>query len=142
MLDIIHVSLTNDPTPYHIGIMQIDSSKTNRFTKGHKLFGGCIRHKDPTLCAMGAEGFYLLARCTYGGEKLDFTENKDWFDVKLLTDSRGIDNTIAVKDQNYSKAMKSICEELGIISKHYIHFGRAVGPIDLGLQEIDQADIK
>jgi hypothetical protein len=72
----------------------------------------------------------------------DFTENKDWFDVKLLTDSRGSGNTIVLQDQNY--AMKSIHEELSIFSKkkHYIHFGRNVGPIDLELQEIDQADIK
>jgi hypothetical protein len=136
MLDIIHVSQTNDPTPYHSGIMQIDSSKTNHFTKGHKLFGRCIRHKDRTLCAMGAEGFYLLARFTYGGEKLDFTENKDWFDVKLLTDSCGIDNTIAVKDQNYSKAMFQSAEFQTFKEAIWNHVQAAHNPTNASIDSV------
>jgi hypothetical protein len=48
-------------------------------------------------CAIGALGFYLMARFLMQSgeaESFDFTSNKALFNIKLLTDSWGFDNTI------------------------------------------------
>ena len=69
-----------------------------------------------------------MARFMWSGEaeSFDFTSNKAWFNIKLLTDSWGFaDNNISVTDQAYASNMKNACRHLGIISKHFVHSGRS-----------------
>ena len=84
-----------------------------------------------------------MARFMQSGEaeSFDFTSNKAWFNIKLLTDSRGFDNTISVTDQAYASNMKNACRHLGIISKHFVHFGRSAGSVKAELDELDGYNI-
>ena len=45
-----------------------------------------MRHIDPRLCPKGGLGFYLLLHflVTREHEKFDFTDNKSWFNRKLI----------------------------------------------------------
>ena len=110
----------------HIGVMQIFQGKTN---KSRTIYGRVMRHKEVTLCAMGALGFYLLMRFSYSKESdhFDFSENGKWFNIKLLTDVRNKDNTIPITDHSYAKSIREACDALDIVTKHYAHFGRGVG---------------
>ena len=123
-----------------IHVMRIATGKTNGLKT---LYGRCIRHRNVNECAIGALGFYLMARFMQSGEaeSFDFTSNKAWFNIKLLTDSRGFDNTISVTDQAYASNMKNACRHLGIISKHFVHFGRSAGSVKAELDELDGYNI-
>ena len=74
---------TLEPEPYHVLIMRIGNGKTNQ---KNSIFGRVMRHRDPRLCAVGGIGMFLLARFHYTNEieTIDFTENKSWFNIKLL----------------------------------------------------------
>ena len=123
-----------------IHVMRIATGKTN----GLKiLYGRCIRHKNVNLCAIGALGLYLLARFhqTSEADGIQFKNNKKWFSIKLLIDSCGSDNTKAVSDQAYYSSMKDACKNLGITSKHFVHFGRGAGSVKAELDELDGFNI-
>ncbi len=65
-------------------------------------------------CAIGALGFYLMARFLMQSgeaESSDFTSNKALFNIKLLTDSWGFDNTISVTDQACASSKKNVCTQ-------------------------------
>jgi hypothetical protein len=123
----------------HILVMRIAIGKTNGLKT---LYGRVMRHKDVTLCAVGALAFYLLARFHISGEVLDFSSNDSWFGVKLLIESSTADNTVSVNNQTYAKAMRSTCKMLGVVSKHFVHFGRSVGAVKAELEEMDSSLIK
>ena len=96
-----------------------------------------------TLCAAGALGFYLLARfdITDEGPDMDFTENAKWFNTKLLIDCRRQKMDSGMSDKAYARGIKEACVARGIVSKHYIHFGRGTGPVKAELQELDGYNI-
>ena len=73
----------NEPDPYHICILRVGEGKT---VKNKSQFGKILRHMNVNMCAMGALGFWLFARFMVTGEvaKMDFFNNKSWFDMKLL----------------------------------------------------------
>ena len=94
----------------HALVMKIATGKTN----GTKtLYGRVVRHKDPALCPIGALGLYLLARFHLADEKLDFSSNSSWFDVKLLVECGSRENTKGIKDRTYRKTMESVFEKNG-----------------------------
>ena len=73
----------NEPDPYHICILRVGEGKT----VGNKCqFGKVMRHINVNMCAIGALGFWLFARfmVTDEVEKMDFNDNKSWFNMKLL----------------------------------------------------------
>jgi hypothetical protein len=56
-----------------------------------QLFGRSMHHKDMRRCSVGVFGFYLLFHLHKSGELDDcccpnFGVNKDWFNIKILTD--------------------------------------------------------
>ena len=106
--------------------MRIAIGKTNGLKT---LYGRVMRHKDFNLCVIGALGFYLFARFQISCESLDFSSNEKWFEVKLLIESSSPDNTKSVNNQTYAKAMRSACKNRGVVSKHFVHFGRSVGAV-------------
>lgn len=133
-----------EPHPYHILVMQIMTGKTNR---DKTLFGRMIRHKNVNLCGIGALALYLMLRfhVTRELEQIDFTNNKQWFDLKLMVDCRAPDFEslmTSVSDQVYANVMKSICRTIGVDSNHFIHFGRSVKPTQLELEELEHSLIK
>jgi hypothetical protein len=127
------------PHPCHILMMRIATGKTNGLKV---LYGRVMRHKNVSMCAIGALGLYLLSRFDLTGEVFDFTSNESWYNVKLLIDSTYHDVESSVSDQAYAKAIRKVCEELKIVSKHFVHFGRAVGAVHAELSELPSSDIK
>ena len=83
------------------------------------------------LCAIGALGLYLQARFhqTSKAVGIQFKNIKKWFFIELLLNSHGRDNTKAVSDQAYYSSMKDACKNLGMTSKHFVHFGRGAGSV-------------
>ena len=81
----VHISTTTnqEPTPYHIVILCVGEGKQNN---DKDVFGRIIRHKDPRLCGVGALAFYLMLRfhLTEEPKLFDFSDNKTWFNVKLM----------------------------------------------------------
>ena len=119
-----------------IHVMRIAMGKTNGL---RVLYGRCIRHKDVNQCAIGALGLYLLGRSMLTSEfqRIDFSQNEQWFNIKLLVDSRGENNATSISDQAYYSSMKQACDALQIPSKHFIHFGRSAGSVKAELDELD-----
>jgi hypothetical protein len=125
-------------------VISILTGKTN----GDKtLFGRALRHQDFTKCILGALGFYLLARFdqTREFDSMDFTDNKKWFDIKLLVDCKSSkleDLFKSVEVKTYTDIIKKICKKLGIPSSHWLHYGRHNGTIQLEFEEVDTDQIK
>ena len=90
-----------------------------------------MRNKDVLSCPMGALGLYLMFRFHLTGEMElppDWTDNTDWFDMKLLIDAFTTDFEKSMSNDSYARAMKKILKELKIIASHYCHIGRVLGP--------------
>ncbi len=56
-----------------------------------------MRHKDVHRCSIGAFAFYLLFRFHKSGEfddgvRPNLSKNKDWYDIKILTDGTTQEN--------------------------------------------------
>ena len=121
--------------------------KTNK--NGLKIYGRAIRHKTASLCPVGAFAFYLAFRFSVTKEfeeydLLDWKTNSKWFDIKLLIDSTNFvaDRTANMKNDTYSKAVRTVLQELGIKSTHWVHLGRVTGPKMLEMEEIPEPEIK
>jgi hypothetical protein len=130
---------TQDPHPMHIVIMQICQGKTN---DDKKLWGRAMRHREVHMCAIGSLAMYLWYRMDVAGEwsesRPDFTDNKAWFFIKLLTSSRiGCDKEIPLDLKNYGNSLASILDALGVAAHHRNHFGRKVGPLLAEMAECD-----
>ena len=99
-----------------------------------------MRHKDVRECAICAFAFYLLFRFAVSGEmddgnRPDFTKNEQWFDIKILSDGSR-DNCKVMNARSYTDPLRKIFQLLGIITSHYGHFGRVVGPVKLEFEEV------
>jgi hypothetical protein len=58
----------------------------------------------------------------------DWSDNKKWFDVKLLIDiSNGTNTKKSMKNRSYSDAIKLVLKGLGIAALHLVHLGRNLG---------------
>jgi hypothetical protein len=77
------------------------------------------------------------------GEEYDYVDNKEWFDIKLMVDSRGSsDKKTAITETSYEQEIRSVCTRLGMSTKKALHFGRSVGCADLELQELHSEDTR
>jgi len=141
------LQVSREPQPYHILILQMTEGKTNGLAT---LFGRVMRHKNVDMCAYGALGLYLLARFELTNELkyMDLTKNESWFNIKLFTK---MDEVTSVMDKgneaelpgsNYASAVKKELDQLGIFSHHFLHLGRAVGPAELEMEEVDPQGTK
>ena len=125
-------------------INQVAQGKTNH---GRLLYGRAIRHRNPRLCCVGALSFYLQCRFWLTDEFADFTvedwcDNKKWFDIKLLTDVNGSDNTASMKNDSYGKHVKRVLCKLQIVCDKLLHLGRNLGAKILDLLEEEMLEIK
>lgn len=120
--------------------MSITVGKTNFGSQ--KLYGRTMRSSDVTQCAFGALGFYLLLRFYItkefvGSKEIDFTDNRAWFDIKLLVDAYADSYCSEMADTTYAKGISHVLKSLGLITNHYRHLGRVLGPGELELLEND-----
>ena len=68
----------------------------------------------------------------------DLTKNDDWFDIKLLIDSKKLcDIKKFIQDETYRNAMKLLFKKLNIFSNHFLHFGRGIGPVEMKLKQME-----
>ena len=99
-----------------------------------------MRHKDVRKCNIGGFGFYQLFRFNYSREmdeefRPDFTDNKSWFDIKIMTDGTR-NNKKVLKKKNYTDDIKKALKELRIVTSHYGHWGRVNAPVELEFAEL------
>ena len=57
----------------------------------------------------------------------DWMENSKWFDIKLLVDLQGFNNTKSLKNRSYAEAIKTVLDFLGIPASKLVHLGRNLG---------------
>lgn len=69
------------------------------------------------------------------GCRPDFTKNREWFDIKLLSDGT-TSNTKVMKSTSYTDKLRKIFKDLGIIASHFGHFGRVAAPVKLEFEEL------
>jgi hypothetical protein len=129
-----------------IFIMQMDQGKTIK-EGGSRQLGRALRHKDVSVCPVGALGFYLFQRFRMTGEmadgnRPDFCNNKDWFSTKLFVHSTQEDKSTEMKKKNYTDMIRECFASLKIWTKHYGHFGRVSAPVLLELEEVGQELIR
>jgi len=127
----------NDIDPMYIMVNQISEGKTN---KGRKLYGRATRHRDVSLCCVGALAFYLALRFYQSEEFHSFTfedwcKNETWFDVKLLVDVQSNDFAVEMKNNSYSRFVSKILKNLNLTITHLCHLGRNIGAKLLQLLE-------
>src|SRR5210317_458255 len=137
-------------------ILQMLDGKTNR---GMTFYGRSIRHKSVLLCPIGALGFYLMVRFKltreFEGDRCpDFTDNKSWYDIKLLVaigTGRKTENNSSgtpgrgkgeVSKDNFRSAISKILRKLEIPSKHFEHLGRIFGHMNLQFMQISEKFIQ
>ena len=133
-----------DVHPMGLMINQLAFGKTNH---GRKLYGRATRHKDVRLCCVGALGFYLAYRFHCTGEMRNMSaeewiDNRAWFDIKLLVDINGGDNTTSIKNDSFGKHVKGVLSRLGIACSKLLHLGRNLGSKTLELLEAESSDIQ
>ena len=130
---------------FSVLMMQIATGKTN---KELKLYGRAGRHKDVQLCCVGALAFYLFYRFEKTNEfsdgKVDFTQNKTWFDTKLLVDYRGPskDYSSCISSKTYAVSIAKMLSILLISSSHLLHIGRKWGSYGCQLRGDDTREIQ
>ena len=68
----------------------------------------------------------------------DLTSNDDWVDINLIIDCKnGCDNKQCIKDDTYKNEMKFVFNKLKIFNKHFVQFGRGIGPIEMELKQVE-----
>lgn len=116
-------------------------SLTGKTVKGKlRQFARSMRHKDVRRCGIGGFGFYQLFRFHHSREmddefRPDFTKNKDWFDIKILTDGTQ-NNKKMLRKKAYTDDIKKVLKELKIVTSHYGHWGRVNAPVELEFAEL------
>jgi hypothetical protein len=116
--------------------------------KGKQIIDGCIvwgrsmRHADVSLCSIGALAFYLVMRFHITKETICITDNKSWFNRKLLirpTKGAGLNQEMVYS--HYGKVLEKIGRQLEIEMAEFKHFGRFYGQMDGDLKDMDEKDL-
>ena len=120
--------------------MTTATGKTNN--KDEATLGQVMCHINVFMCAFCALALclFLQFNVTDEGENVDFTNNSNWFDIKLMTEP-GKNNTKAVSNKNCTDATKVHIDELGIEAAHQMHFGRSVGPSVLQFDGLEETSL-
>lgn len=141
----IQMQREKDPHVTEVMVTELPEGKTN---DGNMLYGRAARHKDVRLCAVNGFAFYMGLRLEVSKEFEDFPKekwlsNKEWFNIKLLTDVRlGADHTHPLSDNQYSNTIADVLGSMGLSHNKKKHFGRKMGPKLMELLEAEQGDIQ
>jgi hypothetical protein len=86
------LKMPGQPHEMRMLVQQLATGKTNQ--DGKRFFGRLMRHKDVSVCGVGAFAIYLALRFRltreFDAEHFPLTnwmDNSTWFDVKLLVDA-------------------------------------------------------
>jgi hypothetical protein len=106
-----------------------------------------MRHKDVELCPRFALALYLSYRfeITREFEEMeleDWLDNSKWFDIKVLVNCHGGDPRKQMGGDAYTKQLKEMLKDLGIVCKKYKHLGRHLGARFLELLEAEMEEIR
>jgi hypothetical protein len=130
-------------------VLLLVKGKTNQ--NGQVLYGRAIRHKLVELCFVGSLAFYLAYRFYLTNEFDESTfllnywlDNKKWYKVKLLVDAvrSDADREKSMANDTYANAIKKVCADLMIASRHWLHLGRQLGAKILEFLEELKEEIK
>ena len=99
------------------------------------------------MCSVGGEGFYLLYRFHVTGEMEDgnrpnFSDNSDWFDIKVLTTTVNNEHKKAIHTRTYTQHISKILKSLDMPSNKQLHWGRSHAPLALELERVDAETIR
>lgn len=144
--DFLHVWIPMKETDIHPMMMMVNQLLQGKTNHGRKMYGRATRHKNVFLCCVGALAFYLMYRFFVTSEFKDFTvedwmDNEKWFDIKLLIDVNGSDNTVEMKNDSYGDHIKRILKRLNMIANKILHLGRNIGSRIMEFLEAEQDDI-
>jgi hypothetical protein len=127
-----------------IMVNRIAEGKTNR---GRAIYGRATRHTDVRLCCIGALAFYLQYRMFLTRElellsSEDWLDNSRWFDIKLLVDSNGFQETEIMSSHCFAKKLGEVLCKLQLSGEKILHLGRKLGPKILELLNENSEDIR
>jgi hypothetical protein len=98
-----------------------------------------MQHADVSLCSIWALAFYLVMRFHITKETIDITNNKLWFNRKLLIrPTKGADLNQEMVYSHYGKVLEKIGRKLEIEIAKFKHFGRLYGQMDGELKDMDE----
>jgi hypothetical protein len=141
--DLFHIVKPDEGPSGHdalIFVLQIHRGKQNK--NGNVVWGRSMRHADVSLCSIGALAFYLVMRFFVTGETIDITDNKSWFNRKLLVrPHKNADLNAEMSYTHYGKVLDAIGKLLDIIIAKFKHFGRLYGQMDGELKDMETADL-
>jgi hypothetical protein len=123
-----------------IFILQIHKGKQN--FDGRIVWGCSMQHADVSLYSIVALAFYLVMRFHIIKERIDITDNRSWFNRKLLRrPTKGADLSQEMVYSHYGKVLEKIGRKLEIEIAKFKHFGRLYGQMDDELKDMDDKDI-
>ena len=122
-----------------ITVMQMTTGKT--VSSNTKQYRRAMRHVNPKRCAVGALALYLFYRFYYSGEmdadvRPDFTKNRTWYQIKLLTNGSKCNNIVAVSRRSYTDKIRNCFKSLHIYASAFGHWGRIAAPPLMELEEV------
>ena len=92
------------------------------------LYRRAMRYQEVELCSIGGLGLYLMTRFQVTNEldHIDFSDNKTWFNRKLLKAMTGgadnnHQNELSMTTSKYNKKMKAACKACNIESQIWLH---------------------
>lgn len=140
----LRIERAKNEDPMIVSILQLMAGKTVK--PGTRQFGRAIRAREVVDCPIGALGFYLLHRFFMSGEfsdgeRPDFSVNKNWFEIKILTDGSR-KNTKSLKKNTYVDQIRQCFSDLDLATAHYGHWGRVSGAVKLEQEEVPPDLIK
>jgi Centromere DNA-binding protein complex CBF3 subunit, domain 2 len=126
------VQLPCEPQKMWCVSQDLATGKTNQ---DRKIFGWVMRHRHADLCGVGAFAMYLALRFHITQEFVDYPplenwlDGSKWFDIKLLVDAfnPNCNRCDKIRNDTYSKAIKTVLNEHCLPSNHFVHLGRKLG---------------
>jgi Centromere DNA-binding protein complex CBF3 subunit, domain 2 len=144
--DFLGILIPKQDTDVHQPYLMINQIPIGKTTHGRKQYGRATRHKDVSMCCIGAFAFYVQFRLFCTNEFADLTvndwlDNSAWFDVKVLADISSNDFTKEMRNDSYEKHIKSVLTRLKLNMNKILHLGRNIGSRILELLEAEKSEI-
>jgi Centromere DNA-binding protein complex CBF3 subunit, domain 2 len=145
--DYLGIFIPKQDTDVHQPFVMINQIPIGKTTHGRKQYGRATRHKEVSLCCIGAFAMYVQFRffCTNEFADMsveDWLDNSKWFDVKVLADISCNDFTKEMKNKDsYERHIKSVLSRLNLNMNKILHLGRNIGSRILELLEAEKSEI-
>jgi len=121
-------------------VILMHQGKTNQH--GRMEYGAALRHRDPKACLIGALAFWFFWRWQCEGEPFPrFTRSEDWYDVKVLRQSKE-STTTQLSSQTANSWTRRIYEKCGIITSKTSHAPCTASAQNADLAGVSEASIR